>query len=124
MRTKSANGVPARAKVLAQRRLAHFAFAVSAGLMVGFMTPACLRGEDAKTPQGKGAVAPAAKAEGAKPNFDKVGPQVGDQLPNLNLRTMKGESQRLSDAWRGGPALLVTSSLTCPKSRSRWPELK
>lgn len=41
----------------------------------------------------------------AIPNFDKVGPQVGDQLPTLNLRTAKGEPQRLSDAWRGGPAL-------------------
>jgi cytohesin len=59
-----------------------------------------------------------------KLDFDKKGPQPGDQLPDLSLRTMKGEPQRLSDAWKGGPALLVTSSLTCPKSRSRWPELK
>ena len=59
----------------------------------------------------------------AKPNFDKVGPQVGEQLPNLRLTTVKGEPQQLGDAWRGGPALIVTSSLTCPKSRSRWPEL-
>jgi ankyrin repeat protein len=60
----------------------------------------------------------------AATKFDKVGPQVGDQLADLQMRSMKGEEQRLSDAWRGGPALLVTSSLTCPKSRSRWPELK
>jgi hypothetical protein len=66
----------------------------------------------------------AADAEPAKPNFDKVGPQVGDQVPALSLHTAKGEVQRLSDAWQGGPALLVTSSLTCPKSRSRWPEVK
>ncbi|WP_425616849.1 ankyrin repeat domain-containing protein [Anatilimnocola sp. NA78] len=60
----------------------------------------------------------------AKLDFEKTGPQVGEQVPDLSLHTMKGEVQRLSDAWRGGPALLVTSSLTCPKSRSRWPELK
>lgn len=65
----------------------------------------------------------AAGASAASRNFDKVGPQVGDQLPDLKLRTIKGEPQRLADAWRGGPALLVTSSFTCPKSRSRWPEL-
>ncbi len=58
-----------------------------------------------------------------KPDFDKVGPQVGEQLPELRLRTLKGEAQNLGDAWHGGPALLVTSSFTCPKSRSRWPEL-
>jgi|GEM_PF-906289 len=68
------------------------------------------------------AAAPAAKS--SKLDFDKTGPQVGDQLPALTLRTIKGEPQRLDDAWRGGPALLVTSSLTCPKSRSRWPELQ
>ena len=58
-----------------------------------------------------------------KPTFEKVGPQVGEQLPDLRLRNLKGEPQHLSDDWRGGPALVVTSSLTCPKSRSRWPEL-
>jgi hypothetical protein len=79
-------------------------------------------GQDAKPPQ-KNDV-PVAPVEGVKPNFEKVGPQVGDQLPALDLRTVTGQVQRLDDAWRGGPALLVTSSLTCPKSRSRWPELK
>jgi ankyrin repeat protein len=57
-------------------------------------------------------------------NFEKTGPQVGEQVPDLRLHTLKEDEQRLSDAWHGGPALLVTSSLTCPKSRSRWPELK
>jgi ankyrin repeat protein len=69
---------------------------------------------------GKASNAPAAAA---KPTFDKVGPQVGEQLPDLQLRTIKDEVQRLGDAWRSAPALIVTSSLTCPKSRSRWPEL-
>jgi ankyrin repeat protein len=66
----------------------------------------------------------APKSDAPKKDFDKTGPQVGEQMPDLRLHTMKGEVQRLSDAWRGGPALLITSSLTCPKSRSRWPELK
>lgn len=68
-----------------------------------------------------------ASISGAQPrvlDFDRKGPQPGDQLPSLSLRTPKGEVQNLSAAWRGGPALLVTSSLTCPKSRSRWPELQ
>lgn len=64
-----------------------------------------------------------AAAPAAKPTFDKVGPQVGEQVPNLRLSNLQGEPQQLGDAWRGGPALIVTSSLTCPKSRSRWPEL-
>jgi hypothetical protein len=66
----------------------------------------------------------APKSEAPRKDFDKTGPQVGEQVPDLRLHTMGGEVQRLSDAWRGGPALLITSSLTCPKSRSRWPELK
>jgi cytohesin len=70
------------------------------------------------------AVASAQEKAAKETKFDKVGPQPGDQLPALNMRTLKGEVQKLSDAWKGGPALLVTSSLTCPKSRSRWPELK
>ncbi len=69
-------------------------------------------------------VKPAAKAEAPALNFEKTGPQVGEQVADLRLHTLKGEPQRLGDAWKGGPALLVTSSLTCPKSRSRWPELK
>ena len=38
-----------------------------------------------------------------KPMFDKTGPQVGDQLPDLKLRAMKGEPARLGDVWHGGP---------------------
>lgn len=66
---------------------------------------------------------PAAKSA-PQLNFDNKGPQTGEQVPDLRIHTLKGEEQRLSDAWKGGPTLLVTSSLTCPKSRSRWPELK
>jgi ankyrin repeat protein len=59
----------------------------------------------------------------SKPTFEKVGPRVGDQLPNLRLKTLQGEEQRLYDAFNAGPALIVTSSFTCPKSRQRWPEV-
>lgn len=96
----------------ARRRLAIFA------TVAGLALPTVLLAKDtAPAKDDKPAVA-------AKPNFDHVGPQVGDQLPDLKLRTLKGEPQRLADAWHAGPALIVTSSFTCPKSRSRWPELK
>ncbi len=74
-------------------------------------------GEDTKP---NGTAAPAT----TPPTFDKTGPQPGDQLPDLKLRTLKGEPVHLADAWHGGPALIVTSSFTCPKSRSRWPEVE
>ena len=35
-----------------------------------------------------------APTQPASPQFDKVGPQVGDQLPDLALNTIKGEPQR------------------------------
>jgi ankyrin repeat protein len=94
------------------------AIVASAAIAFGITSTAGVLGRDTLPPREENAAAT------AKPNFDKVGPQVGDQLPDLKLRTIKGEPQRLGDAWRGGPALVVTSSFTCPKSRSRWPELK
>jgi Iodothyronine deiodinase len=69
-------------------------------------------------------VAPAVAKTGVKPNFDTTEPQVGHEVPDLSLLSLKGEPQILSDAWRNSPALCITSSLTCPKSRSRWPEIK
>jgi hypothetical protein len=97
-----------------------------AAIVFGWSQPT--HGQQAKPQTGSAKTAVsadgAADAEPAKPNFDKVGSQVGDQVPALSLHTAKGEVQRLSDAWEGGPALLITSSLTCPKSRSRWPEVK
>jgi ankyrin repeat protein len=89
------------------------ALALTAVLVAGAAAPAGDPPPESNNP-------PAAPA---KPTFDKTGPQVGDQLPDLKLRTLKGEPQHLGDAWHGGPALVVTSSFTCPKSRSRWPEL-
>lgn len=67
---------------------------------------------------------PLAKLDAPTLDFERAGPKVGEQLADLSLLTLQGDTQRLGDAWKGGPALLVTSSLTCPKSRSRWPELK
>ncbi len=57
------------------------------------------------------------------PAFSKTGPQVGDFLPRIKLT---GVSDELGE-WHpeaSGLKLLVTSSYTCPKSRSRYPELR
>jgi hypothetical protein len=94
------------------------------GLSLGCMPVATVFGQNEAAAQKDKAPPADAKKDAVRKNYDDVGRQVGDQLPALNLRTTKGEPQRLSDAWRGGPALLVTGSLTCPRSRSRWPELK
>src|SRR5947207_531598 len=56
--------------------------------------------------------------------FDSTGAMAGEQLPDLMLRTLEDEPQQLSDAWYSQPALLLASSFTCPKSRSRWPDAK
>jgi ankyrin repeat protein len=107
-----------------RRSIVRFAVATSSSFLFGLALSACVLGQEATTPPKDKAPTPPGKQETAKATSDKVGPQVGDQIPALNLRNLKGEPQRLGDAWRGGPALLVTSSFTCPKSRSRWPELK
>ncbi len=57
------------------------------------------------------------------PAFSKTGPQVGDFLPRLKLT---GVVDELGE-WHpeaSGVKLLVTSSYTCPKSRSHYPELR
>src|SRR5262245_10197770 len=97
---------------------------IVATLALVLAAPTLLFGQKGNEPPTGNRPAARPKASAGKPNFDKVGPQVGDQLPALDLRTMNDEPQLLSDAWKGGPALIVTSSFTCPKSRSRWPELK
>src|SRR5258708_14934668 len=53
--------------------------------------------------------------------FDDTGAQVGDQLPNLPIYDLDGKSERLVDPWSYRAALLLTSSLTCPQSRSSYP---
>lgn len=57
-----------------------------------------------------------------KPAFDDKGAQIAEQLPDLPVYTPDGEAATLHDAWSGRPTLLVTSSLTCPKSRATWPQ--
>jgi ankyrin repeat protein len=53
-----------------------------------------------------------------KPHFDSTGVQVGEQLPDLSLYTLDGKKEY--GALRG-PALILTSSYSCPKSRSAYP---
>jgi ankyrin repeat protein len=57
-----------------------------------------------------------------KPHFDTKGAKVGDQLPNLPMRTLDGKETSLAEAWSDGPTLLLTSSYTCPKSRATYPQ--
>jgi ankyrin repeat protein len=58
-----------------------------------------------------------------KPHFDSRGAQVGEQLPNLPVYKLDGTAQSLREAWLHSrqPTLLLTSSYTCPKSRSTYP---
>jgi uncharacterized protein len=53
-----------------------------------------------------------------KPHFDSTGVQVGEQLPDLPIYELDGDKR---DGWLRGPMLLLTSSYTCPKSRSTFP---
>ena len=58
----------------------------------------------------------------AQLKFDNTGARVGEQLPNLPLYDLDGKAGRLNDVWTNRTAvLLLTSSLTCPKSRSSYP---
>ncbi len=59
----------------------------------------------------------------AADRFDRVGPQVGDWLPDLPVTRLDGRASFLSQEVRR-MTLFVTSSLTCPKSRSRYESLK
>lgn len=56
--------------------------------------------------------------------FDKTGAQVGEQLPDLPVYDLEGKEHGLREVAGGNPALLLTSSLTCPKSRSTCPQAK
>lgn len=69
-------------------------------------------------------IVPAWSQEVAKrPTFDTTGAMVGEQLPDFQMLDVDGGPVALSRAWMGRPVLLVTSSLTCPKSRSMFPDL-
>ena len=60
----------------------------------------------------------------AAARFQQSGPQPGDHLPDVPLRTLEDKPYSLGELDGRRPVLLVTSSLTCPKSRSRWPDLR
>lgn len=55
--------------------------------------------------------------------FDRTGPQPGEWLPNLPVTRLDGQVRTLHQEAQG-LTLLVTSSFTCPKSRSRYESLK
>jgi ankyrin repeat protein len=56
-----------------------------------------------------------------KPHFDTLGAKVGEQVPGLPVHDLNGEVVQLDQAWQGRTTLLITSSYTCPKSRSTYP---
>jgi ankyrin repeat protein len=58
-----------------------------------------------------------------KPAFDKIGAKLGQQVPNLSVRNLEGDELELNQLLtRDRPTLLLTSSFTCPRSRSQLPE--
>lgn len=58
----------------------------------------------------------------AEDRFARTGPQAGEQIPNVEIKTLDGDSRELHKVLGfRGPTLLLTSSLTCPKSRSTHP---
>lgn len=67
----------------------------------------------------------ATRAQPAAPaplKFDTTGAQKGEQLPNLPLYDLDGKPARLNELWSNRTGiLLLTSSLTCPKSRASYP---
>lgn len=68
------------------------------------------------------AALPADHSDAPPMEFTDAGAQVGQQLPNLPLIELDGTASRMGDLWlqQGGDGtLLITSSYTCPKSRSK-----
>lgn len=55
--------------------------------------------------------------------FDRTGPQPGEWLPDVPVTRLDGQERTLHHESQG-LTLLVTSSFTCPKSRSRYESLK
>ncbi len=57
-----------------------------------------------------------------KPHFDSTGAQVGEQIPDFKVSRPDGDPATLHEACRSGKVtLLLTSSFTCPRSRSQFP---
>lgn len=65
------------------------------------------------------------QAPAGKPAFEDKGPQIGQQLPNLEIRTLEDDPRELHSVLRYHPlTVLVTASYTCPKSRSTYPAIR
>jgi ankyrin repeat protein len=54
-------------------------------------------------------------------SFDRLGTKVGQQLPDVAVYTLDKEERPLASLCNR-PTLLLSSSFTCPKSRSTWPQ--
>jgi hypothetical protein len=59
--------------------------------------------------------------DGGALTFDDKGAKVGEQLPDLTVYTLEGKPTAFSKAWGG---VVMTASLTCPKSREKYPDLQ
>jgi len=59
--------------------------------------------------------------DGGALTFDDRGAKVGEQLPDLTVYTLDGKPTAFNKAWGG---VLMTASLTCPKSREKYPDLQ
>jgi ankyrin repeat protein len=100
-------------------RLSHTLIALLYGVVA--IIPALCRAADApvlpQRPQMPDTTPP------GKPHFDSLGAQVGEQLPSVPVYELDGTAHSLREAWFriGKPTLLLTSSYTCPKSRSTYP---
>lgn len=57
----------------------------------------------------------------APDEFTHRGIQPGEQLPDLPVYALDGTEEGLANVDRAAPMLLLTSSYTCPKSRSSYP---
>ena len=68
-----------------------------------------------------------AVSDGIKSNFkdfEKLGYQKGDKIPNLTLYSLDGSKFTLSEALANGkPVLLITGSYTCDISRHNIPDI-
>ena len=98
-------------------RLWRLQILVAAGLLAWLLSTAANAGEDLVAPASD-AAPPVRKID---LTFTSLGAKPGEHLPRLMLTALDGKPQPLANAWNK-PALLLTSSFTCPKSRSRWPE--
>lgn len=69
------------------------------------------------------ALAHTAYAQRGGERWVEAGSKVGAVLPSLQILDLDGRRHLLADAWKEGPVLIVTSSLTCPVARGTCAEL-